>query len=98
MPFAYIIYSPTRDRFYIGSTSTSISERIDKHINGHYPGKHFTSQAKDWSLFLAINCESLTQAQKIERHLKKMKSRKYLVNLKTFPEMVEKLLSNTQSL
>jgi len=98
MPFAYILYSPTRDRFYIGCTNTSIAERIEKHTNGHSPGKHFTSQAKDWSLFLAINCETLTQAQKIERHIKIMKSRKYLVNLKAFPEMVEKLLSNTHSL
>jgi putative endonuclease len=29
---------------------------------------------------------------KIERHIKKMKSKKYIQNLKKYPEMVEKLL------
>jgi putative endonuclease len=32
------------------------------------------------------------QAREIEKHLKKMKSRKYLENLKRYPEMLGKLL------
>jgi putative endonuclease len=41
---------------------------------------------------MLIPCESVTQAILIEKRIKKMKSRKYIENLKKYPEMIEKIL------
>jgi hypothetical protein len=41
---------------------------------------------------LEFLCATFTQARRIENHIKRMKSRKYIMNLKTYPEMMEKLL------
>jgi len=57
-----------------------------------YGENHFTAKASDWVLVLSISCTSISQARKIELHLKRMKSKIYLNNLCKFPEMIEKLL------
>jgi putative endonuclease len=51
----------------------------------------FTTKANDWELFHSITCKSRTQSLKIEDHNKKMKSRKYLLDLKAYPEITAKL-------
>ena len=86
----YILYSASIDKFYIGSCQNGLRSRLEKHNNGFY-GKHFTSQASDWALFHHIDCENLSQAVRMERHIKKMKSRKYLHDLKIHPAITEKL-------
>ena len=43
-------------------------------------------------LYLVLPCNSREQAQKVERHIKKMKSKTYINNLFKYPEMREKLL------
>ncbi|MEQ8583078.1 MAG: GIY-YIG nuclease family protein [Marinoscillum sp.] len=87
--YCYIIYSRSLNRFYIGETE-DIDLRIDQHNSGFY--KHaFTTQTQDWELFHAIKCTDRKQARLIELHIKKMKSRKYIENLKKHPEISEKL-------
>ena len=54
-------------------------------------GNHFTSKANDWELFLLLPCDLVAQSMKIEKHIKRMKSRKYIQNLRTYPEIFEKL-------
>lgn len=80
----YILYSVSVDSYYIGITQESIESRIEKH-NDHSYGNHFTSKAKDWQLFLLLPCSTVAQSMKIEKHVKKMKSRKYIQNLKAYP-------------
>ncbi|MCZ2396390.1 MAG: GIY-YIG nuclease family protein [Chitinophagales bacterium] len=92
----YIIYSQSIDTFYVGITQESIESRVAKHKAGTY-GTHFTSQAKDWELFLLLPCDSVSQCMKIERHIKKMKSRKYYQNLKTYPEIFQRLRERYKS-
>jgi putative endonuclease len=87
----YILHSEKLDRFYIGATQDDLDERIKKHNSHFYNGQHFTKQASDWVLFLAITCSSFSQARAIENHIKRMKSKKYIDNLKRYPEIVEKL-------
>ena len=53
---------------------------------------HILIKASDWELFLLIPCETIEQAVFIESRIKRMKSRKYIENLKKYPEMVEKIL------
>ena len=69
------------------------SERLDKHNHAFYGYDKFTASVNDWQLVLAIGCKSISQARSIEAHIKKMKSRKYIENLKAFPEMTERLLA-----
>lgn len=47
----------------------------------------FTYRGKPWSLYLVIDGLHSEQAYRIEQHIKKMKSVKYINNLKAFPEM-----------
>jgi len=42
-------------------------------------------------LFLVISDLTSEQAYKIERHIKKMKSKKFIENLVQFPEIIDKL-------
>jgi len=79
----YILYSKILDRFYIGQTK-DLNERILLHIEKQFEDS-FTSRANDWELFHMILCKSRVQAIQIEGHIKKMKSRKYMLNLKVYP-------------
>lgn len=85
----YILYSKQLDRFYIGET-IDLEKRIKQHNLGFYETA-YTKKAKDWVLFHIITCNSRNQARKIETHIKKMKSKTYIQNLKIYPEITEKL-------
>ena len=93
MCYCYILHSPSTDTFYVGSTGTSIDERIERHLNKYYGNSKFTAKFNDWVLFHSIPCNSFKQALAIERHIKNMKSKKYIKNLKLYPEITDKLLS-----
>ena len=87
----YILYSPYFDRFYIGATQESVEIRLQKHNNKTY-GTTASAYTNDWQIFLTIECSTYAQAINIERHIKKMKSKTYLLNLKKYPELISKLL------
>ena len=88
--YVYILYSPSDDSFYIGATTIRPEERLGRHLEGYYENK-FTRKVKDWELFLQIECVSMEQALLIEKHIKKMKSKVYISNLKFFSSIIEKL-------
>ena len=94
MASVYILYSKSIDNFYSGSCK-DLSYRINQHIN-HDLFKSFTLRANDWELFFFVDDLGYEQARKIERHIKKMKSRAYLFNLKKYPKIIEKLISKYQ--
>ena len=89
MNCVYILVSKAIDSYYIGET-IDLDERLQQHNVGFYETA-FTKQANDWTLFHVINCDNRSQARKIETHIKKMKSKTYIQNLKKFPEITEKL-------
>ena len=66
-------------------------ERLDRHITNYYGVNKYTAKADDWKLYLDIECESIAQARGIEKHIKRMKSSKYIRNLTTYPEIIDKL-------
>ncbi|MCC6769484.1 MAG: hypothetical protein IT240_10605, partial [Bacteroidia bacterium] len=41
-----------------------MEQRFNKHITGFYPNG-FTSKAKDWVIFMRIDCETMAQARSI---------------------------------
>ncbi|EFQ79234.1 GIY-YIG nuclease family protein [Algoriphagus machipongonensis] len=93
--FVYIIYSPLTDRFYIGQTQ-NLQERLDQHNTGYFKNAH-THSASDWEFYHTIACQSRKQAVRIESHIKKAKKRKYLHDLKKYPEMSQKLKEKYES-
>ncbi|WP_228237949.1 GIY-YIG nuclease family protein [Allomuricauda sp. M10] len=90
MSSVYVIYSVKLDKYYIGE-SVDIPNRISQHNNRFFKNS-FTSGSDDWEIFLVIECGSRELARKIESHIKKMKSRKYIEDLKKYPEIVSKLI------
>jgi len=51
----------------------------------------FTVRASDWELFLVIDNLEYQQSRKIGSHIKGMKSKTFIENLKKYPELIEKL-------
>jgi putative endonuclease len=80
------------DRYYVGSTPIRIGDRLARHNDGYYEGA-WTRHGVPWTLFLTIVCESMSQARALEAHIKQMKSRTYIQNLKLYPEIIDKLKS-----
>ena len=90
MATIYILHSNSIDQFYIGSC-LNIKQRLEQHLVKSYR-VGFTHRADDWKLFYSIDELEYDIARKIEQHIKKMKSRKYIENIKTHPEIMEKLI------
>ena len=88
----YILYSPSQNIFYTGFTTISVEERLQKHNEKYYNNK-YTAKASDWELYLSIECITEKQARAIEAHIKKMKSKIYICNLKKYPSMPQELLN-----
>ena len=64
-----------------------MEEHKNKTINGA-----FTAKTDDWELFFSILNLEYRQARRIEAHIKKMKSKNYIFNLKKYPELTDKLI------
>jgi putative endonuclease len=93
MKGCYILYSETLNKFYTGAIQDDLDKRVKKHNEHAYGNHRFTAKASDWKVFLFIECETYTQAIRIERQIKRMKSSVYIRNLKQYPEMVQQLLT-----
>ena len=68
----YILYSSTRDRFYIGYTGEQIEERLRKHNSNH---SGFTGSVNDWIVVYTEAFAEKSLAAKREREVKAWKSR-----------------------
>ncbi|QDP84323.1 GIY-YIG nuclease family protein [Chryseobacterium sp. SNU WT5] len=88
--FVYILILNSSKSFYIGETE-DMEQRLVQH-NAHFFKNSYTQKHSDWEIYHLIHCENRTQARKIEHHIKKMKSRKYIENLKQYPEITVRLL------
>ncbi len=76
--YTYILYSKTLDKFYIGSTSTSLASRLQKHLNNH---SGYTSRAKDWEIVYFEEFNEKKFAIERELQIKNWKSRKHIVHV-----------------
>jgi len=73
MPFCtYILYSPTRDRYYIGHTGDELQERLRKHNSNH---KGFTGKTGDWEIVYKETLDNKELAYKREKEIKAWKSK-----------------------
>ncbi|MCB9246574.1 MAG: GIY-YIG nuclease family protein [Flavobacteriales bacterium] len=89
MAHVYILYSESVDRYYIGSCF-DLNERLEQH-NTHHFIRSYTKRASDWKLFLSIDDLSLHEPRAIEYYIKRMKSRKYIEQLRNKDGMIRNL-------
>lgn len=89
MAAVYILYSVSLDKFYIGSC-LQLNERLIEHKEKRFKDS-FTAKVDDWVLYFFLDDLEYQQARNIEAHIKKMKSRKYIEDLKRYPEIVIRL-------
>lgn len=72
MPFiVYILYSSTKNKFYIGYTS-DLEERIIRH---NQKSKGFTGNSNDWKIVYTETFLTKTEAIAREKQIKSWKSR-----------------------
>ena len=95
MHFVYILYSPSSDIYYVGE-SDNVTVRMNFHnlLNPH----SFTSKHRPWSLKKTIPVSSRSIARKIERYIKKRKSRKFIISLINNDIAVQKLITKFSNL
>ena len=95
MAFTYILFSKQLDRFYIGSTNDRVENRLIKHNEKFFGTKAFTAKSEDWKIVWSVETESITHAEKIEKKIKKMKSKVFIRNLIMYPELTNKIFKET---
>ena len=77
--YIYILYSNSIDRFYVGYSSNPWL-RLEQHLSNSTD--KYTGKAKDWTLKAVFEVsKSAGDAMKIERFIKKQKSRKLILQL-----------------
>jgi putative endonuclease len=82
MACVYILYSRSLNRYYVGSC-LDLDLRLTEHLNKKFT-EGFTTKADDWELYYSMLDLEYMQARKIENHIKRMKSKKYIKDLKLF--------------
>jgi len=93
MFYIYILYSPDFDKYYIGHTDDP-ERRLDEHNSS--TRMTYTHKFRPWKLvkYFQVN-KTRGDALKIERFIKKMKSRAYIIRLiddkNLFAEIARKL-------
>ena len=95
MFYIYIIYSESADKYYIGHTNDPERRLVEHSTTEEIK---FTSKFRPWVMLLSLEVSnSRGDAIKMERFIKKQKSRLFLSRLieeKENPEYFKKLIKN----
>lgn len=95
MYFVYILYSQIADKYYVGQTDDP-DRRLLEH--NKLSENKFTSKYRPWKCIACFPVgKSRGLAMKIERHIKKQRSRSYIKNLAKLPN-IDKLIDRFTSL
>jgi len=89
MASVYILYSESLGKYYVGSC-LDLDKRLQEHKD-KIDKDSFTFRADDWKIHYVITDLGYKQARLIEQHIKKMKSKKYIENIKLYPDLSDKL-------
>ena len=95
MFYVYILYSEIADKYYVGSTDNP-HRRLEEH---NITSEHtYTSKYRPWELKAYFKVgESRSTALKIEKHIKKQKSKTYIEELlrrNTISRLIARFESN----
>ncbi|HNQ61824.1 MAG TPA: GIY-YIG nuclease family protein [Bacteroidia bacterium] len=74
----YILYSEEASRYYIGYTSLSVYDRLNKHLSNH---SGYTGKFKDWNLVYTESFNLKSEALRREKVLKNWKSKRRIQQL-----------------
>ena len=78
MCFCYILYSKSKNKYYIGATCDNLEERLRKHNSNH---KGFTGNTSDWLIAYFESFDDKEAAFNREKELKAWKSRSRIEKL-----------------
>ncbi len=73
----YILYSNSKDRFYIGHTAV-MKDRLKRHNCG---GSKSTKYGIPWEVVYTKEFETKPEAYQFEMHIKKLKSSEFIIKL-----------------
>jgi putative endonuclease len=93
MFFVYILYSEKYDKYYTGHTNNVI-RRLSEH-NSEKFDHYYTSKFKPWSLKLSIELQDKAIAIKVEKFIKKQKSRKFIEKVIDNPGIIQDIICKT---
>ena len=74
----YILFSKSKDRYYIGSTSVGVELRLTRHNEGW---TRSTKSGIPWKVKYVKSFDSNTEALNFEKFIKKQKSRGFIEKL-----------------
>ena len=86
----YILYSAKLDKYYIGRTE-NLGLRLQYH-NNPIESRKFNARGIPWELRLSIPCQNKEQSIRLEKFIKRMKSRKFIESLLTNGILVQELI------
>ena len=95
MTGCYILHSQKLNKFYVGATQEDVANRIIKHNSQFYGKNRFTAKADDWILQLFIPSNDYSQAIRIERKIKAMKSAVFIKKIIQDKGLLAQLVSST---
>jgi len=75
MFITYILYSSALDRYYVGSTSMELEQRIKRHNTNH---KGFTGRSNDWVIIFEQAFATVQKARKFEKKIKSRGARRFI--------------------
>ncbi|WP_069130531.1 GIY-YIG nuclease family protein [Rhodohalobacter halophilus] len=78
MFYTYILYSLSKDGYYIGYTSSTPQDRLNRHNNGM---THSTKSGIPWTIVFSKSFDDKSDAFRFENLIKRQKSRKFLERL-----------------
>lgn len=92
MHFLYIIFSPSKNKYYVGETK-NLEKRLLKHNNHTYKNA-FTNIASDWEFVIKKTLNNKEEALYLERFIKRMKSKKFILKIIENISILDNLLEN----
>ncbi len=78
MHYVYIIYSPSADKFYVGSSSNP-EGRLSAH--NHPQNKGFTKRYQPWNLVFKQQYQTKVEAEAAEKKIKSYKSKSMILKI-----------------
>jgi len=93
MYYIYILFSESSDKYYVGYSDDPIRREIEHNTK---PFNTYTSKHRPWKLVASFSAgESRSEAIRIERYIKKQKSRIFILKLIAHqhdPEQIARLV------
>jgi putative endonuclease len=74
--YTYILYSKSAERFYTGSCD-DLAKRFERHNSAHVPS---TKYGVPWALIWYQDCESRSEARRLEMRIKKRGAKRFLAD------------------